>query len=148
MGEILALLLVLGAIVGILIFMVRPNSGGALWSRLSDGDSGGKPRRQGATAVIVLVALQVAQLTYSGALSFAEMGRVGLDAAFIIAVGALLILGSTMALGRRVLTFVGALLGIANLGIQHGPGAALSVAVILLLLVTLAGLVGRLVGSR
>jgi hypothetical protein len=87
-------------------------------------------------------------LTYSGALSFAEMGRVGLDAAFIIAVGALLILGSTMALGRRVLTFVGALLGIANLGIQHGPGAALSVAVILLLLVTLAGLVGRLVGSR
>lgn len=148
-GEVLALLLVLGALVGTVIFMLKPATGGSFWSRFSStASSGGSRSRQGSSAVIVLVSLQVAQLIYSGALSFVELGHAGLDAATFLVIGALVIFGSTMALGRRVLTVVGAVLGIVNLAIQHGLTAAVSVALIVLLLVTLAAMIGRLVGSR
>ena len=80
----------------------------------------------------MLVMLQIAQLMYSGALSFVELGHAGLDAATFLVVGGFVIFGATLGFGRKILTLVGAVLGIVNLAIQHGVLAAVSVAVLVM----------------
>lgn len=151
MGEVIGLLLVVGALVGIVLFMMKPLGQGSFFSRVghSGASAPGGPRaRDGVGAVVVLVMLQIAQLMYSGALSFVELGHAGLDAATFLVVGGFVIFGATLGFGRKILTLVGAVLGIVNLAIQHGVLAAVSVAVLVMLLVTLAVLVSRFTSAR
>ncbi len=144
MKAVIGLVVILAALIGIIWFVIRPTGSKSLWRNLAPPGTADKSAGNSlaANALLVLVALELAQLLLSGAISATALGLGGNGVAILLVLG-VLVIGATALRWTHLLALIGAGLGVLNVGIQHGMAMTVMVLVLVLLLLTVVAMINK-----